>query len=94
MHLPVRRLQQDRESRVVDRARAVEERGQRIVLWRKLLAAEQEQRDVVGPVSTDARSRTSSTATATPPFMSLAPSPYTAPPSMRPGMLACAGTVS
>ena len=32
--------------------------------------------------------------TATPPFMSLAPSPCTAPPSIRPGTLPCAGTVS
>ena len=38
--------------------------------------------------------RASSTITATPPFMSLAPSPCTAPPSIRPGRFPCAGTVS
>src|SRR3954464_4629013 len=32
--------------------------------------------------------------TATAPFMSAAPSPWTAPPSRRPGRLSCAGTVS
>ena len=32
--------------------------------------------------------------TAIPPFMSLAPSPWTAPASIRPGRFPCAGTVS
>ncbi len=36
----------------------------------------------------------SSIITASPPFMSLAPSPITVSPSRRPGMLPCAGTVS
>jgi hypothetical protein len=49
MHLSVRRLEEDRERRVMDGAGALEERRQRIVLGRKLLAAEEEQSDVVGP---------------------------------------------
>ena len=50
MHLPVRRLEEDRQRSVVDRARAGEERGKRIVLGWELLASEEEQRDVVSAV--------------------------------------------
>jgi hypothetical protein len=48
VHLSVRGLEQDRERRVVDGLGALEERRKRIVLGRKLLAAEEEQSDVVG----------------------------------------------
>src|SRR5215207_8417931 len=47
-----------------------------------------------GPPRKSCHACASSIITATPPFMSLAPSPTTAPSSIRPGLLACAGTVS
>ncbi len=47
MYLSVRGLEEDRESRIVDRARPGEEGAKRIVLRRKLLASEEEQRHVV-----------------------------------------------
>ena len=88
------RLEQDCEIGLVDERARIEQRGQRVVLRRQLLAAEQQQGDVDRPGVEARELRTSSTATATPPFMSLAPQPCTAPPSRRPGMFPWAGTVS
>ena len=44
--------------------------------------------------SVSAAQRASSIITASPPFMSVAPRPWTAPSSIRPGRFPCAGTVS
>ena len=87
----IRRLEDDRERRFVHELGAVEERRERVVLGGQLLAAEEQQRDVARPAPRSARRRASSSATASPPFMSLAPTPCTAPSSMRPGRLSCAG---
>ena len=95
LDVAVGRLEQDREvgasctSR--ERSKSV---GQGVPLLRQLLLAEQEQCHVDRARLGRARSRTSSSATARPPFMSVAPRPCTAPPSIRPGRLSCAGTVS
>ena len=93
VNLEVGRLEDDRQRRLVHGTRPGEERGEGVVLGRELLPPEEEHRQVTRgrPCS---RSRASSIATARPPFMSLAPSPCTAPSSMRPGRLPCAGTVS
>ena len=83
-------------SRVVDDARGVEEVRERAELGRQLLLAEGEQRevDLRLDAAASSSSRASSSITASPPFMSLAPSPTTAPFSIRPGTFSCAGTVS
>ena len=91
VHLSVGRLEQQGERRLADGARAREERGERVVLRGELLAPEEEQRDVVRAGGAEARSRTSSSATATPLFMSLAPTPCTAPSAMLPGQVALGG---
>jgi hypothetical protein len=46
LQLEVGRLEDDRKRRLVNRGRAGEERGQRVVLGRQLLPAEQEKREV------------------------------------------------
>src|SRR5438046_896971 len=82
----VRRLEHDRELDASEHA-AREDAGQRALLELHFLTRED---DVPGREP----ARASSSITATPPFMSLAPRPCTASPSIRPGMLPCAGTVS
>ena len=47
LHLAVGRLEQDRERRLVHGRRACEQRGERVVLGRELLAPEEQQADVV-----------------------------------------------
>ena len=42
----IRRLEDDRESRIVNERRTVEQRGERVVLRRQLLATEEQERDV------------------------------------------------
>ena len=82
-------------SGLVHDARVVEEVRQRAVLGRQLLLPEREQGEVdVWSHVRSSSARASSSITASPPFMSLAPSPTTAPFSIRPGTFSCAGTVS
>ena len=94
MDREIRRLEDDRERGLVHERGAVEERRERVVLGGQLLATEEQKRDVAQRRDAAPSSRASSIATASPPFMSLAPTPCTEPSAMRPGRLSCAGTVS
>ena len=68
-----------------------EDARQRALLGRQLLADEEEEREVARERRLGRPpSAASSTITATPPFMSLAPRPTTQPSSIRPGRLSCA----
>ena len=71
---PVRGFEDDRERDLCTR-RGDEESGEGVLIARELLAAEEEESDVESLGRRSARSATSSSATARPPFMSLAPSP-------------------
>ncbi len=90
----VRRLEADDELRLVDEAGLLEDAGQGVLRRAELLAREEEQSPGRKPSSVSAAQSASSIITARPPFMSLAPSPTTAPSSIRPGRFPCAGTVS
>ena len=73
---------------------ALEQAAQRAVGERQLLAAEEDEAEVdVRPVARR-RPSASSIITASAPFMSAAPRPWTTPSSARPGRLSWAGTVS
>ena len=71
---------------------ALEQRRQRALGERQLLAPEEDEAEV--DVARSRRASASSIITASAPFMSAAPRPWTAPSSRRPGRLSWAGTVS
>ena len=84
----VGRLEHDASAASSTSRRSREERGERALLGRQLLAREEQKADVdaqLGRVS--AAQRASSSITASPPFMSLAPRPMHQPSSIRPGQV-------
>ena len=88
-----RRLEDDHELRVVHEP-GLEERRERALRGRQLLAREEEEGEVDREGLLGATQRASSIITASPAFMSAAPSPCTTPSSSRPGRFPCGGTVS